>query len=450
MPGKVPPNSVEAEMSVLGAMMIFPSALEKCLVKLKAEMFYRPVHKIIFAALANLVHRDEPADMLTLVDELKRTNKLDNIASNEQEARRYIVALTESVLAAEHIEHHIKLVYNHWIARTFIEQKSQEIAAIYAGEEEIDQIMSRSLSNTDLLMRDAGGCEIRKLSDAYGDIWDDLKSPTVPGIPFEFDALRRICITMRPGEFIVVGANTGIGKSVLAMQLLTHASKCGHEGGILALEMSDKQMAYRELAKLSKVSLHTMYSRTLADHHWERIANAIADGSEQDIYTVDAIDFNTDQMITAVRRMAAKGVKIVAIDHMGLVSSNYRNADKVSRATEVAHACKALARKLDIVVIGLCQFNRDIEKRGFNAKPIKADLKDSGSIEAIADVILFPWREMKEKKDDEAEAPEPIQSYAEINVIKNRMLGPGVAKLGWRGREFRFVDLEDRYSEDSN
>lgn len=428
---KVPPQNLEAEQSVLGSMMLERSALEVGLAMLSAEDFYRPAHQTIFDCLHELRDRDEPADLLTLSEELRKRGKLEDVGSAE-----YLMSLVDTVPTAANIEHYASIVEEKSLLRKLISAGTRIVSMGHQESDEIQDLLSEAESL--ILAIGQGRCGRKNfvwMSDIYFETFQKL--PRIGeefGVPIGLKPLADECVKMIGGELTIIGARPMVGKSTLAYQLLEHAARQDVKTAIISAEMTPEQYALRQMAGMSNVDVRTIIKGGLVDVHYDRLARTAQKLSKFPVAFYDADGLKMSDIRSACRRLYAAGVKLVAIDHMHCVEPTDKRASRNSQLAQISRDCKSIAKELNIPVLALAQLSRDIEKRGKDARPLKSDLKESGDIEANADNIWLLWRPEEALNNRGMGVTE-----AEIIIAKGRMLGTSTVKCGFFGRQFKFV-----------
>lgn len=430
-------EAIRAEQAVLGSAMIEAEACDKAAGIIELSDFYRPTDALIFDAIKDAIRQDGVCDLITVTNKLRDRKQLDEVGGVE-----YLMACLERVPTAKNVEHYAKIVKRASMRRKAT-MKLAEYSARLRSEEDIDpvEIIEACQAELDAIASDTAVTDIVFMGDVYNRLYETLGTGDYEkGIPIKLKALERISVSIRPGELLVIGARPRIGKSALAFELLMHAAKHGYPAAVISCEMESEQFAWREIARQSGVNLINIFTNNLQDIHFTKIADAISGVWKLPVYYVDAQGWNMDRIQAVSRRLVAKGVKIIAIDHLQLVRPTNLRADRRVQLGQISGDCKNMARKLKIPVLALCQLSRAADKRGGDSRPTLADLKESGDIEANADAVWLLWRKLG-KGDGEKQPP---VTEAEIIVAKNRMLPEGVAHVGWYGRKFSFEDIEER------
>jgi len=431
---RTPPHNIEAEQAVLGSMLLEHSALETGLEMLTPSDFYRPVHQLLFEALQALAGAGKEIDIITLTELLRERGKLKDCGGAE-----YLMSLVSSVPTAANIEYYASIVAEHSTRRRLIAAGSQVIAAAYRRDADLHECVAEAESAVFAVAQDRVRSGIVPMSDAYRAAYEHLEHADGQiGVPIGLRSLAHISLGMRPRELIVIGARPRVGKTALAWQLLVSAAKAGYPAAIVSCEMDAEELAMRDIARETGMSIYRMLSGDMDGDQWARIGEAISVCYGLPLYCVDAIGWRMERIASACRRLVRQGVRIIAIDHLQAIEPDDLRQSRAVQVERIVYHCKALARRLNIPILALCQFNRDIERRGRDARPVLADLKESGAVEQYADVIWLLWRSM-----DETDT-RPV-SEAEIIVAKQRMLRPGVVRCAFEGRKFRFLDLDTHH-----
>lgn len=428
---------IEAEQSVIGSVMLDCDAYDKVTGIISSADFYRPAHRTLFDAVGRCWDKHGQCDIILLQDELRLRDELNEIGGAD-----YLFACVESVPTASNAEHYAKVV-----KRRAQRSNAMAVLAEHAmklrddNDLDVENLISSCQTNLDHVLNSGSSDRVIHMRQAYESIFAQLDTIGGDnyGIPIGLQSVRNISVAMVPGELGIIGARPGVGKSAFAFSILDYAATMGHPGAIISCEMSAEQFAWRNVARLSDIDLKLIFQGRTRDHHVDKIAVAINKCYDRDIYFVDAVGLTMDQIYPICRRLSAMGVKLFMIDHIQLIKPNNSNAPRRDQLADISRDCKLMAGKLKSVVLALSQLSRAVEKR-VEARPTIADLKESGDIEANADFIWMLWRKLQDENAKKLEV-EP----AEVIVAKNRMLDKGVAKVGWYGKRFSFVDLEEQH-----
>jgi replicative DNA helicase len=444
LPEKLPPQNIEAEQSLLGCLMLDKNAIVKVADFLEARDFYRGLHQEIYKASLDLFEKGEPMDLLTLSSRLKEKGQLEKIGGNS-----YLTELINSVPTASHVLNYAKIIQRKRILRDLI-AASQEIGILGYNETEdtdllLDQaekrifsIAQKSLSQNFIPVK-------ATLEDAFERI-DKLskREAGIRGLPTGFTALDNILAGFQKSDLIILASRPGLGKSALATNIAANiAISQKIPVGLFSLEMSKDQVVDRLIASLANVDLWRLrtgrLSSTEEDNDFSRIQNAMGILSEAPIYIDDAASSNILQMRAMTRRLQAeKGLGLIIVDYLQLMEPRNPADQIVRQITEISRSLKGLAREINIPVLAISQLSRAVEQRS-PQKPRLADLRESGSLEQDADVVLFIYREDRYRPET------PRKNIADIIIAKHRNGPVGSIELYFDDRRVSFRNLEKEY-----
>lgn len=441
---KLPPQSIEAEQSVLGSLMIDKNAIIKIADLINSEDFYKNIHGKIFEAMLYLYEHHEPIDLLSLSNRLNETGELEMIGGHS-----YLASLANTVPTAANVIHYAKIVEKKSVLRKLIDNASQIIENSYDEKEEIDKI----LDNAEQKIFAVSQKHVRQdfsaikpiLEEAFDRI-DELhkNKGKLRGIPTGFTDLDNILAGLQKSNLVILGARPSVGKSSLAMDIARHAAtKEKVPVGIFSLEMSKDEMIDRLICAEANIDLWKLrtgkLSSTGENDDFSRIGHAMGILSESPIFIDDTASLNVMEMRTMARRLQAEhGLGLIIIDYLQLIEGRGKTDNRVQEVSEISRSLKGLARELNIPVIALSQLSRGIESRQ-DQKPKLSDLRESGSIEQDADVVLFIYREDRVNKNTEN------KNIADILVSKHRNGPVGEVKLYFNEQCTSFRNLDRRH-----
>ena len=447
LPEKLPPQSIEAEQSLLGCLMLDKNAITKVADFLRPEDFYRGSHQEIYQACQELFEKGEPIDFLALSNRLKEKGQLEEIGGNS-----YLTELVNSVPTASHVLSYARIVQRKRILREMIDA-SHEIGVLGYNETEdpdvlLDQaekrifsIAQRSLSQRFLPVKET-------LEEAFERIDKLSKRETgLRGLPTGFTDLDNILAGLQKSDLIILASRPTLGKSALALNIAANiAINEKMPVGLFSLEMSKDQVVDRLISGLANVDLWRLRTGRLSgegeDNDFSRIQSAMGILSEAPIYIDDAASSNILQMRAMARRLQAeKGLGLVIVDYLQLMEPRNPNDPIVRQVTEISRSLKSLARELNIPVLALSQLSRAVEQRS-PQRPRLADLRESGSLEQDSDVVLFIYREDRYRPDT------PRKNIADIIIAKHRNGPVGSVELYFDDRRVSFRNLEKGYPEE--
>ncbi|MEK7564928.1 MAG: replicative DNA helicase [Patescibacteria group bacterium] len=437
---KLPPQSIEAEESVLGALLMDKDAIIRVADILHPEDFYKRSHNLIYNAILLLYEKSEPVDVLSLSNRLKEAGQLESVGGTS-----YLAGLVNSVPTASNVLHYAKIVRHKKILRDLLSasqdiarlgwQENQDIELVLdEAEKRIFSIAERSLKQDFMPIRSA-------LEDAFERI-DKLHKGdgALRGMPTGFTDLDHYLAGLQKSDLIVLAARPSLGKTSLALNIASNvAIKEKTPVGIFSLEMSKEQLVDRMLASEAGVDLWRLRTGRLSmdgeDSDFSRIQEAMGILAEAPIFIDDAASSNIIQMRTMARRLQAEhGLGLIVVDYLQLMEGRNNNESRTQEISEISRSLKNLARELNVPVLALSQLSRAVETRSPQI-PRLSDLRESGSIEQDADVVLFIYREDREKPNTEK------KNVAEIHIAKHRNGPTGKVDLYFDADRVQFRDL---------
>lgn len=443
---KVPPNSEDAEIAVLGAILIEKDALDKVITMLKPEMFYNYKHKTIYETCLKLTHQGKPIDIYTVSQQIIEEGKNENITPYD------VAQLTEHVGSASHIEYHAKIIVEKWIRRVF--QTETYGVCKDSGNETVDivELVERLNKVVDIVTKCVTEDNADKLSNIVGECLKEIEETQtrgtgLSGISTGFSSLDNHFGGWVNGNLIVVAARPAMGKTAFVVTMATNMALRGVKCLLLTLEMKKTEIGKRIISYLSNVSSSNMRNGYISNADWSNIENAIGriegfDGQpELPIVIDDSMDVNTLTFKAKVSNLIKKyGSQVIIVDYIGLMqgSKMSRNQSKNIEIGEITRTLKKTAMDLNVPIIACCQLNREVEKRT-DKKPTLADLRDSGSIEQDADIVCFIHRP-EEYGIDITEEGESTDRLALLVVGKFRNGGIGDLKLKFNKETTSFTE----------
>lgn len=439
---RLPPQSNDAEMAVLGSMMLDREATSKAIEILDESAFYKDAHRIIFSACVNLYDRNEPVDLVTLSEELGSQKKLEDIGGSY-----YLTELSESIPSSANVAYHANIVLEKSLLRKLINVGNNIVSVGYSTEERvfdiIDQAEQAIFSLGEKRLR-KGFMELNPvLHDTFEQIEELHKGKGgVPGVPSGFGKLDEMTAGFHNSEFIIIAGRPSMGKTALALSIARNAA-VDHDVpiGIFSLEMANYQLAMRLLCAEAHVDSHRLRTGKLKMSEWPLLSQAVGKLSEAPIYIDDSPSLKILELRAKARRLKAeKNIGLLVIDYLQLVQGP-TNEGRQQEISAISRSLKALAKELDIPVVALSQLSRAVEQRGGDKRPMLSDLRDSGAIEQDADLVLFIYRPefYKEQFDDDGN---DLRGVAEVIIGKQRNGPTGPVKLAFIDEFSKFADLE--------
>ena len=438
---RVPPQNIEAEQAVLGAMLIEKEAIARVTELLKGGDFYREAHRLIFEAMLDLYNRNEAVDMITVIELLKREDNLEKVGGIA-----YVTSLANSVPTAANVHYHAKIVEEKALLRQLI-QTSTKIAALgYEGSEEVSQIVDQAEKMIlEVSNRRIGGdfTPIKSIVlDAFGKIEQLYESRGgITGLATGFKDLDRLTSGLQKSDLILVAARPSMGKTAFSMCMALNAAvRQNVPVAVFSLEMSKEQLMQRMLAVWGKVDLSKLRRPSLlTDEDWQRLYDAADVVARAPIFIDDTPALTTLELRARARRLNAdKGLGMVVVDYLQLMRTSRRTDSRELEISDISRSLKGLAKEMNVPVVALSQLNRKVEERS-DKRPMLSDLRESGAIEQDADVIMFVYRDDVYKFQKPADRPP--QGIAEIIIGKQRNGPVGVAELMYMSPYTSFEDI---------
>jgi replicative DNA helicase len=434
---RLPPHSIEAEEAVLGSLLIDPDAIFEVAGFLKPEAFYRVHNRWIYEAIVALNERREAIDFITLSEELRRREQLEEVGGDA-----YLIGLLNVVPTAVNTRTYARAVEAAATRRKLIGAAGTIADLAYDESEEIELVIDRAEQtlfgvSEERTTRDL--VAVKQIARSYLERIEELhlRGDDVIGVPTGFTDLDRMLGGLNRSDLIIVAARPGMGKTSLQNAMaLTAARRFNKRVAIFNLEMSGEQLVQRMIAAETRIDSQRLRRGDLADQEWPIFMEAIGHLSETRIFIDDTPSITPMQLRTKCRRLYAEhGIDLIMIDYLQLMQSEYRSNNRVQEISDISRGLKGLARELDVPVVAAAQLSRAVEQRQ-DKRPMLSDLRDSGSIEQDADVVMFIYRD--EYYNEATERP----NIAEVNVAKHRNGPTGSIDLFWHGKLATFRNLQ--------
>lgn len=431
------PFSMEAEQSVLGAILIDPNRMNEVAGIIKADDFYLSEHKEIFLAMQDLYLQNREIDPVTLIDAM-----VSRGVFNEDRSRDYIRLVTELVPSTQNVADYTKIVRDKSMLRALIAASEEIMDTAYAEAGDVTTILDRAEQTIFSIAQDNETKGFVHVKDVLIRTYEHLKDLSVnkaesTGTKTGFSALDRILVGMGKGDLILVGGRPGMGKTSFCMNVATSVAKSSKKAVcVFSLEMSNEQLVSRMLSSEAMVDSTRLRAGELTPDDWSKLAHAASALSECDIYIDDTTGITVTGMKAKLRRIPNLGM--VVIDYLQLMQSDRRIDNRVQEVSEISRNLKILAKELGVPVMVCAQLSRGPESRN-DKRPMLSDLRDSGAIEQDADVVLFLFRdEYYDKTPDKA-------NVAECIIAKNRHGSTGTVEMGFQGQFTRYYSRDDKH-----
>ena len=454
MQDRVPPQNIEAEQSVLGAMLIDNTAASLVVEMLLPEDFYRESHKVIYRAMLALLAKNVPLDMVTLINELKKMNKLDDV-----DGVAYITLLANFVPTAANVKYHAKIVEEKSILRQLVEGGTAIAYMGYEGAGDAADILDKAEKRILNISNRKGGVDFSIISDVVTKTIKRIEKALesrepVTGLATGFKDLDYLTSGMQPADFIILAARPSMGKTALALNIAQNVAIRGSKEGepkktvaFFSFEMSEELLVQRMLCAEAEIDSQRLRAGSEMKNEgdnlnlWGKLWVAADRLSEAQIF----IDHNSNGTVMNVRSKARrlkaeKGLDLIIIDYLQMMQGTGRNNsdNRQQEVSDISRGLKALARELNIPVIALSQLSRNVESRTVK-RPILSDLRESGSLEQDADIVLFLYRE------DYYKGPDEEHTYiTELNIAKHRNGPTGMVPLFFHEKYTKFISLSRR------
>ena len=444
MEGRVPPHDTDAEQAVLGSMIIDKNALNSAMDLLKEEDFYREDNAIIFGAILSISSRVEPVDIITLKSELQSIGKLDAVGGLD-----YITALPDKVPTTANVDKYIKIVQDKSMMRRLINTANNILKLGYDETEEPDVLMEsaqKEIYDTVQAKNQKGYTQVKDILVNSFTQLEQLynKKQHITGIASGFTNLDWGTTGFHNSELIIVAARPGMGKSAFAMNIAEHAAiDLRVPTVIFSLEMSKEQVVNRMLASRGLVDSQRIRSGRLEDDDWTKLAEASGEMSNSPLFIDDTPGISMMEIRARCRKLKLEqDLGLVVVDYLQLITgSGKRGASRDQEIGEISRGLKILAKELNVPVIALSQLSRGADRRD-DHKPVLSDLRESGSIEQDADMVIFIHRDEYYNKEDSEE-----KGIAHIMLSKNRSGAQGDFEVGWIGQYTKFMNLDRNHEE---
>ena len=440
--GRIPPHDIEAEQAIIGSMLTDKDAVIAAVEVLQEQDFYREDNKIIYSAILNLYNRAEPIDIITLKSELKSMGKFEAVGGLE-----YIVQLPDKVPTTSNVEQYIKIVEEKSMLRALIKTADELITLGYDPTQEVEQVIDTAEKKIFQVMQKKNQKGYSSIKDILVDTFTQLEQlynqkESITGVPTGFVDLDYRTSGLHNSDLILVAARPAMGKSAFALNIATNAAvRAKVPVAIFSLEMSKEQMTNRILCSEAMVDSAKVRTGKIDDDEWAKLAATSGELSEAGIYIDDTPGISIMEIRAKCRKMKLeKNIGLVVIDYLQLVQgSNKKGGSREQEIAEISRSLKILAKEIDVPVIALSQLSRAPEQR-IDHRPMLSDLRESGSIEQDADIVMFLYRDDYYNEDTEK------KNIAEVIIAKHRSGTTGTVELLWLANYTKFANIE-RYRE---
>ncbi|MCX8033698.1 MAG: replicative DNA helicase [Thermodesulfovibrio sp.] len=439
---RLPPQSLEAEQAVLGAIILEGESITKAIEILSPEDFYREAHRKIYNSMLELFNKNEPIDLITITEHLRDKGELEEVGGLP-----YLSTLATVVPTAANIRYHAKLVREKALMRAVIRACTEIVTKVYEEPEDAEEMLdyaeklifeiSEKRTNTSLFqMKEVVKSTLKMIESMYE------RKAVITGIPSGFKDLDELTSGFQPGDLIIIGGRPGMGKTAFSLNIAQHVSvELGEPVAFFSLEMSKEQIGFRLFSSLAMVNASALRKGFIGKRDWERVTEAAVKLSEAPIYIDDASQMSVLEIRAKARRLKMEKGKLslIIIDYLQLMRSRTAYDRREQEISEISRSLKAMAKELKVPVIALSQLNRSVEKTT-DRRPTLANLRESGAIEQDADVIIFLYRDEVYNKKNTAN-----KGKAEVIVAKQRNGPTDTVYLTFLSDYTRFLDFTDKY-----
>ncbi|MEG2101202.1 MULTISPECIES: replicative DNA helicase [Flavobacterium] len=446
--GKLPPQVIEMEEAVLGAMMIDKKGVDDVIDILQPDAFYKESHKHIFEAILQLFTETQPIDLLTVSSQLKKNGKLE-IAGGDF----YLIQLTQKIASSAHIEFHSRIILQKFIQRSLIRISSEIIEESYDESTDVFDLLDKAESK----LYEVTQGNIKRSSETAQSLVLQAKKKIeeiagkegLSGVETGFHNLDKLTSGWQPSDLIIIAARPAMGKTAFVLSMARNiAIQYGHGVALFSLEMASVQLITRLISSETGLSSEKLRTGKLEKHEWEQLSTKVKDLEKAPLFIDDTPSLSIFDLRAKCRRLVSQhSIKIIIIDYLQLMTAGGNNKGGGNREQEIStisRNLKALAKELNVPVIALSQLSRAVETRGSSKRPLLSDLRESGAIEQDADIVSFLYRpeyyKIEEWDDDEAS---PTAGQAEIMIAKHRNGGIENIRLKFIGHLGKFDNLDD-------
>ena len=435
--GKIPPQDIEAEQAVIGSMLTDSDAVYSAIESLKPEDFYREDNKLIYEAILNVYSKAEPIDIITLKAELASMGKLDAVGGLE-----YIAELPDKVPTTANVDRYIKIVEEKSMLRNLIKTANEIISMGYDQTEDVSDVMDVAEQKIFDVMQKKNSTGYTSIKDVLVESFTKLEElynqkQHVTGVPTGFIDLDKMTAGLHGSELILIAARPAMGKSAFALNIGAYAAtRANIPVAIFSLEMSKDQVGNRILCSEALVDSNSVRTGELTDEDLAKLAETSGELSQAPIYIDDTAGMKIVDLRAKCRKLKLeKNIGLVIVDYLQLIQGSGKATGREQEIAEISRSLKILAKEINVPVIALSQLSRAVEARP-DHRPMLSDLRESGSIEQDADIVMFLYRDDYYNEDSEK------KNIAEVIIAKQRAGSTGTVELAWLGNYTKFANLE--------
>ena len=432
---RIPPHSVESEQSILGSIILDKEAIITVAETIQPMDFYKEAHKIIYESMLKLNSNNEPIDLITLIEELRKEGHLDSIGGIS-----YLTSLSTIVPTTSNVKYYANIVKEKSVMRQLIKASNEIINLGYDASTDVQEILDKAEKNIFDISQEKSGDDIQPINVVLQDTFEMIEKlctdkSEVTGITTGFADLNKKSNGLQRTDLILLAARPAMGKTAFSLNLVQNAALKGDASvAVFSLEMSKEQLVQRMLSAQSNVELSKIKTGNLGESDWPRIIDGMAVLSEANIFIDDTPGIKISEIRSKCRRLKIeKGLDLILIDYLQLMEGEGKNENRQQEIAKISRSLKILAKELDCPVVALSQLSRSPELRK-DHRPILSDLRESGSIEQDADIVMFLYRDEYYHDDSEK------KNIGEVIIAKNRHGETGNVELVWFGQVQKFAD----------
>lgn len=443
----LPPNNTDAEKSVLGSMIQDPTSVNIATEVLSDEDFYLAEHKTIFSAMQSLNRISEPIDLMTLSNELNRLGKLEGVGGTS-----YLLNLIEFVPSTVNIKSYLQIVLEKSTLRKLIYACKDISKSCYTQEDSLNEILYGAEKQIyDIVMRQSGSNTIKPISEVLKTTFNYIEELSnlqgkLSGVPTGFYDLDRMLTGLHSGELIIVGARPSMGKTSIALSMAQYASvNANRKTAFFSLEMPSKQIGLRLMCSAASINMQKINNGSLSDDEWIKLADCLNDLSNSPMFIDDFSQITPSQLRSRCRKLKMEyGLDLIVIDYLQFMQPDKKVDNRQVEVSEISRQLKGIAMELQVPVIACAQLSRRAAKTNESHRPMLSDLRESGSIEQDADVVIFVHRDnyYKSKNEENNESDEEINDNEGVLIVAKQRNGPtGDVKVEWQPDFARYTNM---------
>ncbi len=444
--GKMPPQALELEEAVLGAMLLEKDAFINVSEILKSDCFYKEAHQHIYDAITNLFSREQPVDILTVTEELRRMSKLDEVGG-----AFYITQLTGRVASAAHIEYHSRIIYQKFLQREMIRISGVIQTKAFDDTEDVNDLLEEAENSLFMLSQGSMKRDAVQINPVISEAIENIKKASqrtdgLSGVPSGFTELDRITSGWQNSDMVVIAARPAMGKTAFVLSMARNMAVKYKQGvAVFSLEMANVQLVNRLIVSETELNADKIKNGRLEPYEWEQLDHKIKSLIDAPLFVDDTAGLSVFELRAKARRLKKQhDIKVIIIDYLQLMNASGMNpGNRQEEVSMISRSLKGLAKELNVPILALSQLSRAVESRtGEGKRPQLSDLRESGAIEQDADMVLFIHRP-EYYKITEDEQGNSLIGLAEIIVAKHRNGATGDIRLRFRPEAIRFEDIVD-------